>query len=105
MPTIDPEFKKKAQSAIEGPLVSIVVASYNYEKYIGQTIQSIIAQTYPNWELIVSDDCSSDKSLEIIRSFRDERITLLTSDTNTGGRHISNAYAISKGEYLCSVDS
>jgi glycosyltransferase involved in cell wall biosynthesis len=97
--------RNKAKDSAGRPLVSIIVASYNYEKYIGQTIQSVLSQTYPNWELIISDDCSTDNSVEIIRSFSDDRITLLTTDTNTGGRHVAEAYAISKGEYLCSLDS
>jgi glycosyltransferase involved in cell wall biosynthesis len=88
------------------PLVSIIVTSYNYEKYIGQTIQSILSQTYTNWELIVSDDCSTDDSLEIIRAFNDDRITLLTTETNLGGGTAYNkAYALCTGKYLCCLDS
>jgi len=49
------------------PLVSVCIASYNHEKYIGETITSVIAQSYANWELIVVDDRSSDRSLEILR--------------------------------------
>lgn len=60
------------------PKISIITASYNYADYIPKTIESIINQTYPNWELIVVDDGSSDNSVEIIESYckKDSRIKL-----------------------------
>ena len=58
--------------------ISIITASYNYEKYIKETIESIINQTYTNWELIIIDDGSKDNSIEIIKEYckKDERIKL-----------------------------
>ena len=58
--------------------ISIITASYNYQDYISETIESVIAQTYPNWELIIVDDGSSDKSVDIIKSYcvKDNRIKL-----------------------------
>lgn len=60
------------------PLISIITASYNYENYIQETIESVINQTYTNWELIIVDDGSSDNSVEIIKSYcrKDSRIKL-----------------------------
>ena len=88
------------------PLVSIVITSYNYGRYIGQTISSVLAQTYENWELIISDDGSTDNSLEVIRSFVDERITVIASATNEGGGvAYRKAYALCRGKYFCSLDS
>lgn len=64
------------------PLVSIVMSNYNSELLIKQTIESVIAQTYQNWEFIIFDDCSTDNSREIIQSFNDPRIKLFLSDTH-----------------------
>lgn len=56
------------------PIVSIILTSYNHEKYIGNAIQSVLDQTFQEFELIIIDDCSSDSSWDIITSFRDPRI-------------------------------
>ncbi len=101
----NPKSPENSKSSATRPLVSILVSSYNYDQYIGQTIQSVLSQSYANWELIVSDDCSTDNSLDVIRSFKDDRITLLTSPTNTRGRAHLKAYARCQGKYLCVVDS
>lgn len=65
-------------------MISIITASYNYENYIKQTIDSIISQSYPDWELIVVDDGSKDNSLEVIKSYceKDSRIKLFTHENN-----------------------
>ena len=69
------------------PLVTFVVTSYNYEKYILRTLESIKAQTYKNFEIIVVDDCSNDKSREIVESFisdnQDLIITLIKHEKNS----------------------
>lgn len=63
---------------------TIITASYNYKKYIKETIDSVLAQTYQNWEMLIIDDGSSDNSIEIINSYckKDERIKLLTHPNN-----------------------
>ena len=53
-------------------LVSIIMPSYNSEKYIGAALKSVQAQTYNNWELIIVDDCSTDDTVGIIKRFRSE---------------------------------
>jgi glycosyltransferase involved in cell wall biosynthesis len=86
------------------PLVSIFLPSYNYSRYIGITIQSVLDQTYQNWELFIYDDCSSDNSVEIILSFRDKRIRLVVSKTNQGAPYQHNqAIILMKGKYMGSV--
>ena len=66
------------------PKVSIITASYNYAEYIGQTIESVINQTYTDWEMIIIDDGSIDNSIDIINNYvqKDDRITLLTHPYN-----------------------
>ena len=88
------------------PLVSIIITSYNYGQYIGQAIESVLCQTYNNWELIIIDDCSNDNSLNVIRSFEDEKIQLLTSEKNQGVAASHNkAYALCQGKYFCNLDA
>lgn len=59
---------------METPLISIVMVNYNQEDYLKESIDSVIAQTYQNWELIIVDDGSTDASVEIIKSYEDSRI-------------------------------
>ena len=66
------------------PLVSILIPSYNHEDYIGQCIKSILTQTYTNFELIIVDDCSSDKSAEIIQKITDKRLFFFQNKFNKG---------------------
>jgi glycosyltransferase involved in cell wall biosynthesis len=88
------------------PLVSLILLSHNYERYIGDGIRSVLAQTYPHWELIVVDDASTDGSLEVIRSFSDPRIHLVPSERNLGpSASYNRAYACCRGQYVGSLDA
>ena len=68
------------------PLVSIVVPVYNAERFLVDTIGSVYAQTYENWELLLIDDCSTDGSAQLINSYRksDKRINLISMERNSG---------------------
>lgn len=55
-------------------LVSIIMPSWNTERFIAESIQSVIDQTYKKWELLIVDDCSTDNTDEIVASFQDDRI-------------------------------
>ena len=65
---------------------SVVTPNYNTEKYIKQTIKSVLRQTYPYWEMVIVDDASTDRSVEIIETFvkKDSRIKLFRHEKNTG---------------------
>jgi len=88
---------------------SIIMPLYNSEKHIGNTIQSVIKQTYEKWELIVVDDCSTDNSREIVRKVErnDNRVRLITSDVNFGGPAKPRNMGIrsSVGKYIAFLDS
>ncbi|HEY0656892.1 MAG TPA: glycosyltransferase family A protein, partial [Pyrinomonadaceae bacterium] len=86
------------------PKVSVIIPNYNYAKYIAETIDSVLAQTYPNLEVIVVDDGSKDDSLKILRSYGD-KITVI-EQKNQGvarARNIGTAY--SNGEYIAFLDA
>ncbi|WP_207540777.1 glycosyltransferase family 2 protein [Sabulicella rubraurantiaca] len=90
----------------DAPLLSYIVLSYNYEGYIGQTLESIRAQTVQDFEVVVVDDCSSDRSCEVIEAFRDDRIRLLRNPRNIGGAASYNrAVEAARGEWLVNLDA
>lgn len=89
-------------------LVSVIMPCYNAEKYVKAAIQSILAQTYKNFELIIIDDASSDKSVEYIREFCsiDNRLKLLLNDVNRGISYSRNrGIANSRGKYIALMDA
>ena len=66
------------------PLVSVCIPAYNHEPYIGAAIESVLAQTIQDFEIVVTDDCSLDGTRDVVASFRDDRIRLLTLPRNSG---------------------
>ena len=92
------------------PLVSFIVTSYNYEKFIYKTLESIKAQTYSNFEIIVVDDCSRDNSCKIVEDFisenQDLRITLIKQDTNQGQlAAMLKGLKEAQGQFISFIDS
>ena len=89
-------------------MISIVTPCYNAEHTISETIESVIAQTYTDWELLVVDDCSTDKSAEIIKNFqlKDDRIKYFKLEVNSKVAAARNfGVTKAKGEYIAFVDS
>lgn len=88
-------------------LVSIIMPSYNTEKYISASIKSVLNQTYQNWELIIVDDCSKDNTDEIIKAYlEDKRIIYLKNDKNSGAAVSRNrALREAKGRWIAFLDS
>ncbi len=89
-------------------LVSIVMPNYNCAKYIAETVNSVLSQTYTDWELLIVDDCSTDNSLEVIKEFtqKDERIKLFVNEKNSGAAASRNrALREAKGEWIAFLDS
>jgi len=85
------------------PLVSVVFTSYNHQEYLKQALDSIVNQTYPNLEIIVVDDNSTDGSQQILKSYKDNpKITLHLLEKNTGSYVKASNYGarLAKGEYL-----
>ena len=88
------------------PLVSVSMPVYNAERYIAEAINSILSQTYQNFELIIVDDGSTDRTREIVESFDDPRIIKVYSDRNRGLITTRNRIAqIARGKYLALLDA
>lgn len=87
-------------------LVSIIMPSYNTALYIKETIQSVLDQTYQNWELIIVDDCSTDNTDEAVTSIKNEKIRYLKNDKNSGAAVSRNrALREAKGRWIAFLDS
>ncbi|MGV7214025.1 glycosyltransferase family 2 protein [Bradyrhizobium sp. UFLA05-112] len=90
------------------PLVSIITPSWNVERFIEETIASVQAQTFADWELLIADDCSTDKTPELIEaiSARDPRVKLIRQAKN-GGPALARQASIdhAQGRYLAFLDS
>lgn len=87
------------------PLVSVLMNCYNGEKYLREAVESVIAQTYANWELIFWDNQSKDRSAEIIQSYADARIRYFRAPRHTNlapARRL--AVDQSRGDYICFLD-
>ena len=92
------------------PMISFVVTSYNYEKYILKTLESIKAQTYRNFEIIIVDDCSNDNSCKIIEDFisenQDLKITLIKQNSNHGQMaSMIKGLESAQGQFVSFIDS
>jgi hypothetical protein len=89
------------------PLVSVLMANYNYARYIAEAIESVLAQTYQHFELIVCDDGSTDNSREVVEQFvsRDSRVRLVSKQNGGLASALNAAYSVSTGEIICLLDS
>jgi glycosyltransferase involved in cell wall biosynthesis len=93
---------------VKNTKVSVIIASYNKEKYISDTISSVVNQSFKNWELIIVDDFSSDSTIDVISSFTkyDQRIALHVNSKNEGANFCRNyAIKIAKGDYVIFLDA
>jgi hypothetical protein len=113
MTTIDSELRTTGLQPIPlrvlplEPRVSVLVSNYNYARYIGQSIQSVLDQTYRNFELVICDDGSADNSLEIIGDYarRDRRIRIISKPNGGQASGFNAAYLATTGEIICLLDS
>src|SRR5690554_2198490 len=89
-------------------LVSIITPAYNCGKYIGETIESVIRQSYQNWEMIIVDDCSIDNTNEIVKEYveQDNRIRYYLLKDNSGAAVArTKAMEFASGNYMAFLDS
>ena len=96
------------EKEIEKEKISIIVPMYNAEKFIGKTIESVLAQTYQNWEMLIMNDVSTDNSLAIVSLYakKDERIKIVNTEKNVGvvkGRNF--LIDLASGKYIAFLDA
>lgn len=97
---------------IKKPLVSIIIPCYNHEAFLDDCLGSILAQTYPNIELLICDDCSPDNSYEKIMSYREElekkfnNVIILKNEVNLGvTKNVNRMLKLAKGEFVKTIAS
>lgn len=89
------------------PLVSIIIPNYNHSMYLEQSIESALNQTYPNIEIIVSDNCSEDRSVEVATKYLSRGVILNKNPQNIYNYNYDILYDCAKGDYfvlLCADD-
>ena len=90
---------------MDTPKVSVLMSVYNGEKYLREAVESILHQTFIDFEFIIIDDGSTDSTNEVIRSYRDQRIKLLESEKNIGlTKFLNKGIKYSTGEYIGRAD-
>ena len=93
---------------MEKPEISVIMPVYNSEKFLRESMQSILNQTFKDFELIIINDCSTDNSLKIIKKFqeKDKRIKIISNKKNIGAAGARNkGLRIAKGKYVAILDS
>lgn len=87
-------------------LVSIITPTYNCGRFIEETIKSVLEQTYENWELLITDDCSTDDTEKIVSRYKEDRIKYFKLSENAGAAIArNNAMARAQGKYMAFLDS
>jgi len=91
---------------INKPLISVIMPVYNAEDFVAEAIESILSQSYNNFELLIFDDSSTDKSIDIIKGFKDKRIKLFENLEHKGIVTLLNyGIQIAKGEFIARMDA
>ena len=94
----------------KNPAISIIIPMYNVEKYVGECLDSVLAQTFTDYEVIIVDDCSTDKSCEIVENYKPKfggKLKLIKSEKNSGSPGVprNTVIPLAKGKYTYFVDS
>jgi glycosyltransferase involved in cell wall biosynthesis len=87
------------------PTISVIMSVYNGEKYLNEAISSVLSQDFSDFEFIIIDDGSTDKSLEIIKSFNDERVKIISRENRGLIASLNQAISASTGEYIARMDA
>lgn len=90
---------------LNNPKITVLMPVYNCEQYVGDAVQSILNQTYTDFEFLIIDDASTDTTVSVIKQFNDNRIKLIEKPKNTGYTNSLNyGISIAKGDYIARMD-
>jgi glycosyltransferase involved in cell wall biosynthesis len=98
-------FNKASLSEGNVPIISVVMSVYNTEKYVAAALESILNQTFSNFEIILIDDGSSDTSLDIVRSYKDPRIRIVHQNNHGLVYSFNKGVKLARGEYIARMDA
>lgn len=88
------------------PKISVIMPAYNAEKYIAEAIESILSQTFTDFEFIIINDASTDSTKEVVKSFKDQRIKLINNEQNQGvAESLNIGISVAKGQYIARMDA
>jgi len=88
------------------PLVTVVTLTYNSRRYVSDAISSVLGQDFEDFELLISDDCSTDDTLKMVRAFSDERVRTTTTNQNLGpAGNYAHAFGRARGKYIAIFNS
>ena len=91
---------------MSAPVISVLMSAYNVEKYVGEAIESILSQTYKDFEFIIIDDASMDGTFSIINQYKDNRIRVLQNEKNLGlAASLNKGLHIVEGKYMARMDA
>jgi len=100
------QYSERNEEVKEVPKVSVLIPSYNHEKYVAEAIQSVLDQTFQNFEIIITDDGSVDNTVDVIKSFSDTRIRLFVFEKNQGAvAAYTNCFNNANGLYMANLSS
>ena len=85
--------------------ISVVIPAYNHERFIGPAVESVLGQTYADFELIIIDDGSTDKTAEVIRSYQDERIHYVYQENQDAYNALNRGLSLAKGDFVAILNS
>ena len=87
------------------PMISVIMPAYNHEKYIGEAIESVLNQSYTDFEFIIVNDGSTDSTEKVIKSYKDNRIRYYTQTNKDAPNTLNRCLSLSKGEYISIINS
>ncbi len=87
------------------PTVSVIIPAYNHERFIGPAIESVLKQTFDDFELIIIDDGSTDKTAEVVKGYSDSRLTYLYQDNQDAYNTINRGLGLAQGEFISILNS
>ena len=91
---------------MKSPTISVIMATYNNAKYISKTVESILNQSFTDFEFIIINDCSKDNTLKILSRFDDKRINIINNKKNLGlYKSLNVGFNSSSGDFIARIDA